>query len=212
MLLPWIVRRHVLRFLLGYKIAPDARIGFSLVAPDHLIMESGSSIKHFTFIKSIALVHMGAHAKIGSLNWISGIGQNDPKHFGDETGRRPQLLMGQHASITGRHFIDCSNTVTIGEFSTIAGAGTQILTHAIDIRENRQRSAAVEIGRYCFVGSACVVLKGTKLPPCSVLAANSTLHKEQTEQFTIYSGVPAVPTAKISPDAAYFTRTVGHVD
>jgi acetyltransferase-like isoleucine patch superfamily enzyme len=210
-ILPWVLRRHILNLVLNYRIAPDARVGFSLVSCDRLIMEPGSSIAHFTVVKSIGLVHLGEHAKIGSFNWISGIGANDRKHFADEIDRRPQLVVGPHASITGRHIIDCSNAVMIGAFSTIAGAGTLILTHAIDLRENRQRSGPVEIGRYCFVGAACVVLKGAKLPDYSVLAANSTLHKQFSDKFTIYSGVPALPGAKIDPDAGYFHRSIGHV-
>jgi acetyltransferase-like isoleucine patch superfamily enzyme len=210
-LLPWVLRRRFLNLVLNYQIDRHARVGFSLVSCDHLIMEPGSSIGHLTVIKSIDLVHLAESAKIGSLNWISGIGLNDPKHFGDELDRRPQLLVGRHASITGRHMIDCSNAVTIGAFATIAGAGTHILTHAIDLRENRQRSGAVEIGRYCFVGAACVVLKGAKLPDYSVLAANSTLHKQFSDEFTVYSGVPALPSAKIDPRAAYFHRLSGHV-
>ena len=144
MLLPWALRRHVLNHLFKYEIAPNARIGFSLVTCDRLIMEPGSEIGHFTVIKSIHLVHLADSANIGSFNWISGIGRSDLKHFGDEPDRIPELLVGRHATITGRHVIDCSNMVKIGEFSTIAGAGTHIFTHAIDVQE----PAAVGPGSY----------------------------------------------------------------
>lgn len=209
--LPWSLRRPLLNWLCGYEISPSARIGLSLVATDRLVMEEGSSIGHFTIIKSIDLVAMADHAKIGNFNWVTGIGRNAPKHFQDEKDRHPELLMGRHTSITGRHFIDCSNTVRIGDFTIIAGASTQILTHAIDIRENRQRSAPVSIGRYCFVGAACVVLKGATLPDYCVLAANSTLHKAHTQTHAIYSGVPAIFVSKVAEDAAYFRREHGYV-
>jgi acetyltransferase-like isoleucine patch superfamily enzyme len=209
--LPWPLRRHLLQGLLKYRIAPDARLGFSFVCPDRLVMEGGSRVGHFTVIKSIDLLHLSENSNIGSLNWISGIGLYKPRHFNDETARAPQLLVGRHASVTARHMIDCSNKVTIGEFSTIAGAGTHIFTHAIDVRENRQRSAPVEIGRYCFVGAACVILKGSRLPDCSILGANSTLHKSFTETHTIYSGVPAQACGTIDPEAGYFFRTEGFV-
>ncbi len=209
--LPWPLRRRVLNALCRYEIDQTARIGFSLVASKKLIMEADSSIGHFNLVKSVDLLHLGEHAKIGLFNWISGIDGNNQKHFVDEQERHPELIISRHSSITGRHFIDCCNRVTIGEFTTVAGAGTQIFTHAIDITTNRQRSAPVSIGRYCFVGTANVLLKGSVLPDYCVLAANSTLHRMQQQTHAIYSGVPAVAVAKLSPDALYFSRTTGSV-
>ncbi len=209
--LPWPVRRLVLRRLCGYKIAAGARIGLSLVAVDELEMEAGSFIGHLNVIKGVTRVKLGESSKIGSLNWVSGIGERNDKHFSDEPGRRSQLVMGRYASITGRHSLDCSNSVEIGEFTTIAGAGTQILTHAIDVVEGRQRSAPVRVGPYCFVGTACVLLKGSALPDHAVLGALSMLRKAETEPYKIYSGVPAVAVAPLPETAAYFTRTTGYV-
>lgn len=209
--LPWILRRRLLNQLCGYKIAKSARIGLSLVASEKLVMEERSTIGHFNVIKSLDLLHLGESAKIGNFNWVTGVVGDNQIHYTDEKGRRPELVIGQHVSITARHFIDCSNRVTIGDFSTIAGAGTQILTHAIDIIANRQRSAPVEIGRYCFVGTGSILLKGSSLPDCCVLAANSTLHRPQQQTHVIYSGVPATVAANISEDALYFHRTHGGV-
>jgi len=209
--LPWILRRPLLNQLCGYKIAKSARIGFSLVASKNLVMEEHSSIRHFNVIKSLDLLRLGEWAKIGNFNWVTGVGGDNHTHYTDEPGRKPELVVGKHVSITARHFIDCSNQVTIGDFSTIAGAGTQILTHAIDIVANRQRSAPVEIGRYCFIGTGSILLKGSSLPDCCVLAANSTLHRPQQQTHVIYSGVPATFAAKISEDALYFHRTSGGV-
>ncbi len=209
--LPWFLRRHVLQALCGYKIAKTARIGFSLIFGERLVMEEKSSIGHFNVIKSLDLLHLGEHAKIGAFNWVSGVDSTNPKHFTDEHERHPELIIARHASITGRHFIDCCNRITIGEFSTVAGAGTQIMTHAIDVKANRQRSAPVTIGRYCFVGTGSVILKGSALPDYCVLAANSTLHRKQEQTHVIYSGVPAILAAKLPPDALYFHRTTGPV-
>ena len=120
--------------------------------------------------------------------------------------------MGRHAAMTSRHYVDCSNRVDIGDFATLAGARSQILTHAIDFNRNRQVSAPVRIGRYCFVGTSCVVLKGAELPDCSVLAAGSSLARAYGEPFTLYSGVPALPVKELDRDAEYFRRVRGFVD
>lgn len=210
-LAPWPIRRRLLNALFGYEIAPSARIGLSLVALDKLVMGEHSRIGHLNVIKSFDRLEMGAHARIGSRNYMSGLGSRSKKHFQDEAGRAPELIMGEHASITGRHLVDCCNRITIGAFTTIAGAGTHILTHAISIKENRQRSGGVSIGRYCFIGSASVILKGAALPDFSVLAANSTLHRANTLTHHIYSGVPAEPVRALDEASAYFHRTTGHV-
>jgi acetyltransferase-like isoleucine patch superfamily enzyme len=209
--IPWTLRRRLLSFLFGFSIAPTARIGFSLILAERLTMAPTSRIGHGTFINAVDHVTLGAFAKIGNFNWISGVSSGSGKHFIDEIGRTPELHIGQHASITARHFIDCCNTVTIGAFSTVAGARSQILTHAIDLRDNRQRSAPATIGSYCFVGTGCILLKGSSLPDCSVLAAGSTLNKPYDEEYTIYSGTPATPARKMDHSFAYFHRTVGHV-
>jgi len=197
--------------LFGFSIAPNARIGFSIVLPKHLTMASGSKIGHLNVIKSLDVLELGSQSKIGNLNWITGTSLASKKHFEDEPGRESRLVLGAHASMTARHFIDCANLVSIGGFSTIAGANSQILTHGIDLVTNRQRSAPVMIGSFCMVGTGCVILKGAKLPDFSVLAANSTLHRAYDQSHTIYSGVPAVAVKLLPEDAAYFHRETGAV-
>jgi acetyltransferase-like isoleucine patch superfamily enzyme len=195
----------------GYSFGPGARIGHSLLGCSSLSMGTAARIGHFNVIKGMR-AELSESATIGDFNWISGLGKESRKHFTDEAGRDPAFLMGRHAALTARHYVDCSNRVEIGEFATIAGAHSQILTHAIDFARNRQVSAPVRIGRYCFVGTACVVLKGAELPECSVLAAGSSLARRFDEPYTLYSGVPAQPVKALDRDAEYFRRTRGHVD
>ncbi len=211
LLLPWALRRRLLNLACGYSIAPGTRVGFSVVACTHLHMESGARIGHFNVIKG-ARLEMRDNSSIGDFNWIAGLPLESTRHFAAEVGRDPALCLGRHAALTSRHFLDCSNRIGIGEFATIAGARTQILTHAIDLRSNAQVSAPVTIGCYCFVGTACVVLKGARLPDCSVLAAGSSLARAHEEPFTLYSGVPATPVKALERDGAYFSRVRGFVD
>jgi len=211
LILPWPLRRWLLRVLCGYSFGEGARIGHSLIGCPSLHMGPASRIGHFNVIKGMR-VDLGERATIGDFNWIAGLATGNAKHFSQEAGRDPALLMGRHAALTSRHFIDCSNRVDIGEFATIAGARSQILTHAIDFQRNRQVSAPVRIGRYCFVGTGCVVLKGSELPDCSVLAAGSSLSRSFADTFTLYSGVPAQPVKPLDRDAEYFRRTRGYVE
>lgn len=211
LLLPWPLRRWLLCRLCGYQIARDARIGWSLVAVPGLRMAALAYIGHGNVIRG-ARVELAEQAFVGDFNWISGLPAGAARHFTAEPDRDPALLLARHAALTSRHFVDCSNTVSIGEFSTVAGARSQILTHAIDLRHNVQASSATHIGRYCFVGTGSILLKGAKLPDHSVLAAGSTLARAFDEPYTLYSGVPAAAVKSLDKDYAYFSRTRGFVD
>ncbi|MDA9543899.1 hypothetical protein ACM43_04890 [Bradyrhizobium sp. CCBAU 45321] len=196
---PWTLRRRFLSLLWGYKLAPDCYVGFSWIGAKRLRMENSSRIGHLTFVKGVAQLELGRSARIGNLNWITG----DSVESG--------LLVEEHAAITHRHLIDCTALVTIGQFSTFAGWRSQLLTHSIDVSQSRQTSDPVQIGRFCFVGTGVIILKGASLPDYSVLAAGSVLIDRPTEEYTIYGGVPARPVGKLPRETMYFNRGSGFV-
>ena len=211
--LPWALRRRLLGRAFGYEIHPTARIGFSLVLPQRLVMEASAYIGHGTMCKNLGSIHLHEHAFIGNGNWITGYPPGPSRHFAHQPDRRPELILGRHAAITNRHFIDCTATVSIGAFTTFAGFSSQILTHSIDLAASRQAASPVTIGEYCFVGTNCVLLGGSALPDRSVLGAKSLLNKAFQETGTLYGGVPAKPLSTLPVDRmAYFRRETGFVD
>jgi acetyltransferase-like isoleucine patch superfamily enzyme len=210
-LLPWEMRRSLLERQFGFKIHPTCRIGISWIAPSRLIMEEGARIDHLTVCKNIDLLHLKAHSSIGRGNWITGFPLGQSRHFAHQQDRQPQLIVGEHSAITHRHLIDCTNSVTIGKFTTVAGFQSQVITHWIDIEQSRQTSAPARVGDYCFVGTNCVLIGGSALPDFCVLGAKSLLNKAFTETYQLYGGVPAQSIQKLSPDCKYFQRTEGFV-
>lgn len=211
LIFPWFIRRRIMSVLFGYSIHPTARVGRSLILCGNLVMGPASRIGNGNFINSIDSVILEEAATIGSLNWISGLNSANSKHFSEEVGRQSSLFIGRHAALTARHFVDCCNKVSIGAFSIVAGARSQILTHAVDIRNGTQRSAPVVIGEYCFVGTGVIILKGSRLPNYSVLAAGSTLHKAFDGEHMIYSGVPAAAAKELDAESRFFQRETGFV-
>ena len=107
--------------------------------------------------------------------------------------------------------MDCTNLIEIGRFSTIAGYQSQLLTHYINVMDNRQDSLPIRIGEYTFVGTNVVVLGGATLPAYSVLGAKSLLNKAFDEEWGLYAGVPAKRASEIPKDAKYFSRSDGFV-
>ncbi|MCB4809215.1 acyltransferase [Tamlana sp. 62-3] len=209
---PWPIRRRLLHKWFGYNIAKDAKIGWSWIFPDQLIMESGSRIGHLNVAVHLDCVELKANAKIGRSNWITGFSTKaQSKHFEYQKNRQSKLYLGEHAAVTKQHHLDCTNVINIGEFATIAGYSSQFLTHSIDVYENRQSSAPITIGAYTFVSTNVVVLGGAVLPDFSVLGAKALLNKTFTEEWTLYGGVPAKAVRAIDKTAKYFSRPVGFV-
>ncbi len=210
-LFPWALRRWLLVRLLGYEIHPTARIGWSWICPERLAMASGSRIGSLTVCKGLSLLQMDEESRLGNLNWISGFPQGSKAFFSEELDRRAELVIGEHAAVTHRHIIDCTNAVRIGRFSTFAGYRSQVLTHSIDLQRSRQASKPVTIGEYCFVGTGSVLLGGSELPDYSVLGALSVLNKAYSETHWLYAGNPARPVKSLAQELLYFNRTTGFI-
>ena len=121
LLFPWRIRRLLLVGFMGYEIHPTARIGWSWICPERLEMAAGARIGNLTVCKGLSLLKMGEQSYVGNLNWISEFPVGNHAFFGEEADRRAELVLGDHAAITHRHLIDCTNAVRIGRFTTFAG-------------------------------------------------------------------------------------------
>lgn len=211
-LLPWQLKRLMLNKIFKYQIHRSAIIGFSWIYPEKLIMESNSKIGSLNVAIHLDLISLGKYSSISRGNWITGFSSKKvSKHFNHQMDRRSSLLIGEHSAITKNHHIDCTNLISIGDFSTIAGYNSQFLTHSIDILEGRQDSLPILIGDYCFVSSNVTVLGGAILPSYSVLGAKSLLNKKFSKEFSLYAGVPSIFIKHISKEANYFKREIGFV-
>ncbi|MCX7101584.1 MAG: hypothetical protein NTX38_08845 [Methylobacter sp.] len=212
--LPWFFKRLFYKFFFNYEIHPSAHIGFSWIYVDNLTLKRGVRIGNLNVIKGLNILQIDEYSIIGNLNWISAFPLfTSSKHFQHEAERRiPALILGAHASITNRHYIDCTNRFEIKRFTTFAGFKSTVLTHSIDLKECRQASKPITIGEYCFVGTGCILLGGTVVPDYSVLAAGSTIHKPMEHTYALYGGSPAKFTKSLEKDdLQYFKRTNGFI-
>lgn len=211
--LPWKFRRWILNNFFGYKIHRSARIGLSYIYPCYLEMGENAKIDHFTVAIHLDRMIIKANSTIGRSNWITGFpSKTNSKHFIHQENRISELILDEFSAITKHHHLDCTNTISIGKFVTIAGYQSQFLTHSIDIYKNRQDSKPIKIGDYTFIGTNVVVLGGAVLPAYSVLGAKSLLNKAFEEEWKLYGGVPAKLVSEISKEAKYFKRRIGFVD
>lgn len=207
---PSAIKRWLLNRL-GHSIAKTARIGFSIVATDRLVLSDGASIGHLNIIKKLRTLELGQNSSIGHMNWVSAFPWTNTDHF-THVNDRGALIIGDESAITTGHYLDCTASITVGNFTTIAGRGTHFLTHGIDIELLRQDAAPIRVGDYCLVGTRSLLLAGASLNNRCVLAAGSTLTRRPTVENQLYAGVPAVPKKTLKPTTAYFTRVRGYVD
>lgn len=210
--MPMPLKRFFMNKLLSYKIHKTARIGFSWVYPRKLEMGAYSKIGHFNIAVHLDCIYLGDNSSISRSNWITGFSSyTKSKHFQHQKERKSELVIGKHSAITKKHHIDCTNTIKIGNFVTIAGYSSQLLTHSINIEKNIQDSYPINIGDYCFIGTSSTILGGANLPDYCVLGAKSLLNKSFSANYCLYAGVPSKMVKKLSKDYQYFLREKGYV-
>lgn len=210
-LLPWSFKRAILVRFWKYDLDSSARIGLSWIYPYHLCMRASSRIGHLTVAIHLEKMTLCEHSSIGRNNWITGFSKQNTRHFMHQTERAPELYLGKHAAVTKSHHFDCTESIVIGDYTTIAGYSSQFLTHSIDLAESRQHSGKISIGSYCFIGTNVVVLGGASLAKCCVLGAKSLLIDRVENPYTLVGGVPAKPIKKLDPSLKYFLRETGFV-
>lgn len=186
---------------LGHPVHPSAIASSCLVLNVSVVsMAPGSRIGRFNVFKNLRQVIVGDDSTIGRFNTITA----NPvfvRLYPDGA----ELRLGSHAYITSRHRLDCSGSVRVDDFASVAGHSTTILTHSIDLRMDAQAAYPVRVGTRSFVGARCVLLGGATLPESSVLAAGSVLTRARADRAPgLWAGVPAKHHGPI--DGAWFTR------
>lgn len=209
--LPPRLKVHLGRWLFGWEIDETAYLGRSIVLVRHLSMGPGSSIGAFNVIKDLEELRLAEGASILNRNWVTGVPLS-VKAFSHSPNRRPSLLMGKHSLLTLAHNLACSDVVEIGEYSAVAGYGTAIMTHSLDLVRDRFIAGPVEIGEHTAIMSGCTLLSGTRIPPRSIVSAGSVVTTKLSRELTLYRGNPAEPVRSLPPTLGFFHRGEGGPD
>lgn len=199
------IKVALLRRVCGFEIGDGARIGVVLMLPPprRLAMGRDASMGNFNVLYHMVDVALGDSSIIGQWNWLGG-----STEFSADAGNMT-LKVGRHSAITSRHYLDCSGGITVGDFCTIAGVRTTILTHQIDFRRNRQQSSSVRIEDYALVSSNVRCTPGSTVPGASLVAMGAVVRPGLARTGRLYAGVPAVDKGPIVGD--HFERDRGAV-
>jgi acetyltransferase-like isoleucine patch superfamily enzyme len=190
----------------GWAIHPEAKIHpVLLLRVGVLHAGTASKIGFGTVVRDLDAVTLDPSATIGQWNWITAA-----RPLSRLTARGCFLHMERHSALTSRHYVDCSGGITIGEFATVAGVRSSLLTHGIDLGRSEQDVSGLVIGPFSLVSSNVKMTPGSRVPARSLVAMGSVVASGLSEPQCLYAGVPAVAKKKL-PDCAYFHRTVGSV-
>lgn len=195
--LPSAMCRPMLR-LLGHDISSQARFGFSLVWADKLVLQGDSRIGHFNLLRLRRLV-MRRGAYLGRSNVIHGpisvslaeraaIGNNNkivrgPR--GQVVAGPACLRLGELAKITAEHRLDCTTSVSMGAFTTMAGTSCELWTHGYvhdQTGPGRYRiDGPVRIGNNVYIGSASIITAGVTIADGVIIGAGTTVARSLLE-------------------------------
>jgi carbonic anhydrase/acetyltransferase-like protein (isoleucine patch superfamily) len=198
-LLPGVVKRPLYRLLFGFRIGPRVRIGVSILDARSLELGADAEIGHFNLITRVERFQAGSHCQIGSLNIIRGgvvslgpyaqvmrlnVLNAIPDH---DCTTAPESVLDVAAGcvITSGHRIDFTDRVRLGRNVIVGGRNSSLWTH------NRQETAPIEIGDYCYLGSEVRLAPGAKLPDECLLGIGAVLTGEIKEPRSLVAGVPA---------------------
>jgi acetyltransferase-like isoleucine patch superfamily enzyme len=208
-LLPAKAGNYARRRFFKWELAADARIGFSFIQAKRVILHPGARVGHFNAIRNLELFEIGSGAQVGHLNRISGRPAGAPEYV-SSVPQRSEFTLGRESAMTHRHYLDCTQSISIGEFVTVAGSHSQFWSHGIDVEQCRQTAEPISIGDYCMLGTRIVVLKGVAIGNCCVVAAGSVVTRS-LDANVLAGGVPAKVIKHLEDDIPYFKRTIGAV-
>lgn len=204
LVLPSPIVRVALRAL-GHDVRSGARVGFSLIWCDRICLDRTARIGHLNLIRADRLL-LRNDAYIGRMNVIHGpvtihlkrgasIGNANKivrAPLGSVTIGRSLLRLGLYSKVTADHRVDATCTVSMGDYSVLAGAGSQIWTHGYvhDLEgPGRYRiDGPVRIGNNVYIGARCVLSMGIRIASGAVVGAGTTVPRSIEEPGLYVSG------------------------
>jgi UDP-3-O-[3-hydroxymyristoyl] glucosamine N-acyltransferase len=199
-LLPGLLKRPLYRGLFRYRIGRGVRIGLVILDAGTVELGDGTEIGHLNLITRVGSFVTGRSVRIGSLNIIRG---GERVRLGDyaevmrlnvlnaipdhdcTTSPASRLEIGRGAVVVSGHRIDFTDEVTIGQNVIIGGRNSSLWTH------NRQSTAPIAIGDFCYLGSEVRLAPGARLAERSILGLGSVLAGAIDTPGSLVGGVPA---------------------
>ena len=182
------------------RIGRGVRIGLVILDAEAVDLGDGTEIGHLNLITRVGSLVTGKSVRIGALNIIRG---GERVRLGDyaevmrlnvlnaipdhdcTTSPVSRLEIGAGAVVVSGHRIDFTDQVTIGRNVIVGGRNSSLWTH------NRQQTAPIAIGDFCYLGSEVRLAPGARLAERSILGLGSVLAGAIDTPGSLVGGVPA---------------------
>jgi acetyltransferase-like isoleucine patch superfamily enzyme len=174
------LRRWLYEWCFGYSLE-GALVGFGTIIDVREFDAPGARIGRFNRFHGPMTVKIGRSTVIGDRNTFM-----CPEWAEGSPGFIGTLNFGENCLLTGLHFMDVAGSVTMGDWSWLAGRGTEVWTHGAGSAEN-----TVSIGRRSYVGSACRFAPGSSVGDGCLVAMGSVVSTRLDASDALIGGVPA---------------------
>ncbi len=211
-LLPSTVAKLCYRLLFGYKIGKRVKIGFSMIDAKDCEIGDDVTIGHFNLFVGTKKLSIGEHTRIGLLNVFRGgdeirIGRYceilrlneinsipDPEVVNEID---PRFILGDASMLGASHKLDFTDRIEIGRNVIVGGRNSTFWSH------NRQMTAPIVVGDFCYLGSEIRVAPGCSIPRFTVVGMGSVIAKQFTDEKTMIAGVPARVIKPLDDDGIF---------
>jgi acetyltransferase-like isoleucine patch superfamily enzyme len=207
-LAPRAVKVPIYKRVFGFQIADDARIGVSVLDVERLELGPGARIGHGNLLhrtKTVTVgrggqigygnvlrggdeIRLGSYATVLRFNVLNSIPDNDCEGPTD-----PRLTLSDGAYVVSGHRLDFTDRITLGKNVIVAGRNSSLWTH------NRQSTAPIEIGDFCYLGSEVRIAPGSALGDKSILGMGAVL-AGKSDGGQVLGGVPAKPIRAVNEE------------
>src|ERR1700694_2507108 len=200
-LLPSSIKIPIYRKVFNYKIGRDVTIGLSYIRVGQLAIGDHVRIGHLNIFSGVRAVSIGSFSIIGRCNWFYTGEEFSCAASIRERGNTPEIIIGDHCGIANDHHFDVEDRITIGDYTTIAGERSLFFTHQLDMRQSKQSTKPIAIGKYCMLGSNVSLGPGATIPDNCFVSLGSVVLRQSYEPHSLISGNPAVATRSL-PEGA----------
>lgn len=189
------LRRLCYNRLLGYRVHRTATVGpFSLIDVTSLELGPESVLERGSVFAGPLQVRIGRGSSIGCKNefrgghWSASIPQGEVIYA-------HTISIGDYCRIAPCHFFDVNGTIEVGDYTWIAGRGSQFWTHGAG-----KLATNVRIGAHCFIGSACRFAPGAAIPDHCVVSLGSVVTRRFKNEYMLLGGQPCTEIKDIRED------------
>lgn len=169
------VKIFFLKFLFGYSIGHNVKIGKSIINCDK--------------------VTIGNNVRIADNNVFScrelSIGSNTAIHSGNLFIGTSGFSIGDNSRIINNHYFDLWNDIKIGNNTWIAGRNSQFWTHGSIYTKTNKKDLSISIKDNVYVGSSVCFAPGVKIESINLIGLGSVVTDSFIKSNSIIAGNPA---------------------